>query len=198
MFGFFERKRLIKKGLASGKVRRRRTRSEFLNVLETSMWVRVILYALFCAGLAALIFYNPPTEPGKKFLIGLLIFLTALGQLWINHPNTFASNSRITLMFGTFLVHLVVAKFILELGVHHPKSRNISILSVPFAFAPLVLSVLMGKNQGVYAAVFVSLWGSVVFSEINPNEAGEFMVTSLITGFIAVFVTLQVRRRSRQ
>src|SRR5438067_10766222 len=149
MFGFFERKRLIKKGLASAKVRRRRTQSEFLNALEPSVGVRVILSGLFCAGLAALIFYNPPSEPGKKFLIGLLIFLTALGQLWINHPNTFASNSRITLMFGTFLVHLTVAKIILVLGTHAPRDslfRDLSLFMVPFALAPLVLSVLMGKN----------------------------------------------------
>src|SRR5438105_9914599 len=101
MLGFFERQRLVKKGLASGKVRRRRRQSEVLNMLETHVGVRVLLYGIFCAGLAALIFYGTQVEPAKKFLIGLLIFLTALGQLWINHPNTFASNSRITLMFGT-------------------------------------------------------------------------------------------------
>jgi putative nucleotidyltransferase with HDIG domain len=194
MLGFFERQRLVKKGLASPKLRRRRTQSEFLNMLEGNIGVRVLLYAIFCAGLATLIFYGTQVEPARKFLIGMLIFLTALGQLWINHPNTFSSNSRITLMFGTFLVHLILAKTILVLGTRGVLDRNLSILLVPYALAPLVLSVLMGKNQGVYAAVFVSLWGSVVFGEVS---AAEFLVTSLITGFIAVFVTLQVRRRSR-
>jgi putative nucleotidyltransferase with HDIG domain len=41
--------------------------------------------------------------------------------------------------------------------------------------------------------VFVSLWGSLLIGRIDP----VFLVISLITGFIAVFVTLQVRRRSR-
>jgi putative nucleotidyltransferase with HDIG domain len=194
MFGFFERQRLIKKGLASPKVRRRRTQNEFLNLLESSVGVRVLLYTLFCAGLAVLIFYGTQVESQKNFLIGLLIFTTALGQLYINHPNTFASNSRITLMFGTILVHLTLAKMILGLGAHYPSFHSIAPLTVPFALAPLVLSVLMGKNQGLYAAVFTSLWGFVVLTEVN---AAEFLVTSLITGFITVFVTLQVRRRSR-
>src|SRR5205807_8454341 len=58
--------------------------------------------------------------------------------------------------------------------------------------APLVLSVLLGKNHGMYAAIFVSLWGALIFPE-NP----AYIVMGLISGFIAVYVTLQVRRRSR-
>ena len=54
--------------------------------------------------------------------------------------------------------------------------------------------MLLGKNHGIYAAIFVSLWGSIVFREVDP---AVFLVMSLICGFIAVFVTLQVRRRSR-
>jgi hypothetical protein len=66
-------------------------------------------------------------------------------------------------------------------------------LLIPYAFAPLVCSVLLGRNHGIYAAVFVSLWGSLLFRGIDP----VFLVMSLISGFIAVFVTLQVRRRTR-
>src|SRR5438874_5149459 len=138
MFKFFERQRLVKKGLASAKVRRRRSHSEFLHMLETSVWIKVLLFVLFCAGLAALIFYGAHAEPAKKFLLGLLIFLTALGQLWINHPNTFASSSRITLMFGTFLLHLAVAKSILVLGSHTGGDfKNVAPLLIPYALAPL-------------------------------------------------------------
>jgi putative nucleotidyltransferase with HDIG domain len=51
----------------------------------------------------------------------------------------------------------------------------------------------LGRNHGLYAAVFSSLWGSLLVGRIDP----VFLVISLITGFIGVFVTLQVRRRSR-
>ena len=40
MFHFFERKRLVRKGLASAKIRRRRTRSELLCALETGQVVK--------------------------------------------------------------------------------------------------------------------------------------------------------------
>jgi putative nucleotidyltransferase with HDIG domain len=66
-------------------------------------------------------------------------------------------------------------------------------LAVPYAFAPLVLSVLLGKNHGIFAATFVSLWGAIIYRDIDP----VFLVMSLLCGFIAVFITLEVRRRSR-
>src|SRR5438309_1994593 len=66
-------------------------------------------------------------------------------------------------------------------------------LLAPYAFAPLVLSVLLGRNHGLFAAVFVSLWSSVLFGKIDA----PLLVISLISGFTAVYLTLQVRKRSR-
>ena len=63
----------------------------------------------------------------------------------------------------------------------------------PYAFAPLVLSVLLGRHHGLYAAFFVSLWSSILFGPIDA----PLLVTSLISGFTAVSLTLQVRRRSK-
>ena len=59
--------------------------------------------------------------------------------------------------------------------------------------APLVLSVLLGRNHGLYAAVFVSLWGSILFGRVDA----PLLVCGLISGFTAVYLTMQVRRRSK-
>src|SRR5437868_4503039 len=66
-------------------------------------------------------------------------------------------------------------------------------LLAPYAFAPLVLSVLLGRNHGLYAAFLVSLWSSVLFGRI----VASLLVISLISGFTAVYLTLQVRRRGQ-
>jgi putative nucleotidyltransferase with HDIG domain len=200
MFHFFERKRLVRKGLASAKFRRRRTRSELLCTLEAGRWVRGGLFILFCIGLAMLIFYGSPSKSTEQFVIALLIFATALAQLWVNHPVTFASNSRISLMFGTMMAQLVLTKMILVLGHRGSLSPEFVPLILPYALAPLVCSVLLGKNQGLYAATFVSLWGSIVYWGSpggHERNAFVYLVMGLICGFVAVFVTLQVRRRSR-
>ncbi len=201
MLGFFERQRLVKKGLASSKFRRRRTESELLETLEHGPAAKFAILVGFFVGLSALIYSDFRAQPTQKVFIAALIFLTAVAQLWINHPQTFAKNSRLLLIFGVSLIQLTLVKLILVTADHQtgaglftPVERaQLWRLAIPYAFAPLALSVLLGKNHGLYAAVFVSLWGSIVYKEIDAF----FLVMSLICGFIAVFVTIEVRRRSK-
>ena len=62
-----------------------------------------------------------------------------------------------------------------------------------YAIAIIVLSVLLNRQHGLYAAFFVSLWSSMLFGPIDA----PLLITSLISGFTAVSLTLQVRRRGR-
>ena len=193
MWDFFRRRRLVGKGMDCGKRRRTIGESEFADTLQTGWLVRSIVLAGFVLGLALLIFNGQQDEPAKKFLLCLLIFVTAIAQLWINHPQTLAVNSRLCLLFGVILVQLTIIKLTLIQAVAGNIDLRLAPLLVPYAFAPLVLSVMLGRNHGIYAAVFASLWGSLLVGRIDP----VFLVISLISGFIAVYVTFQVRRRSR-
>ena len=195
MLGFFERQRLVRKGLASSKIRRRRTESEWVETLENGVVAKVAIFVLFLMGLSWLIYSDLRPEPLQKVFIAVLIFLTALAQLWINHPRTFASNSRVLLVFGVCLLHLALIKAVPVTPEDQPLTPDQQYwkLAVPFAFAPLALSVLLSKNHGLYAAIFVSLWGAIVYRAVDPVDP-VFIVMSLIVGFTAVFVTLQVRR----
>lgn len=193
MWDFFKRRRLVGKGLDCGKRRRTIEESEFADALQSGWPARSVLLGAFVAGLAILIFTGQQDEPAKKFLLCLLIFVTAVVQLWINHPQTLAVNSRLCLLLGVLLVQLAAIKITLVQAAAGNIDHQLAPLLVPYAFAPLVLSVLLGRNHGLYAAVFASLWGSLLVGRIDP----VFLVISLITGFIAVYVTLQVRRRSR-
>ncbi len=196
LLDFFKRGQLVRRGLASKKTRRRRTRNELLSTLEDAPVMKVLILGGFIAGLAFLVFSGQQPEPTKNFVIALLFLATALIQLWINQPQTFSKTSRILLVFGTILVQLAVTKLVLVLcnGGHYRIFRpETGGLITPYAFAPLVLSVLLGRNHGLYAAVFVSLFSSVLFGAIDA----PLLVTSLISGFTAVSLTLQVRRRSK-
>jgi putative nucleotidyltransferase with HDIG domain len=196
MFDFLKRGQLIRRGLASKKTRRRRTRNELVETLEYATWAKVLVLGGFVAGLGFLVFSGQQPEPTKNFVIALLFLATALIQLWINQPQTFSRTSRILLVFGTILVQLAVTKLVLVLcnsGNYRVFKPEMGGLITPYAFAPLVLSVLLGRNHGLYAAVFVSLWSSVLFGKIDA----PLLVTSLISGFTAVSLTLQVRRRSK-
>jgi putative nucleotidyltransferase with HDIG domain len=196
MFDFLKRSRLVKRGLASRKTRRRRPTNEFLRSLEYAIYVKWLIFAAFVAGIAFLIFSGQQPEPTKNFVIALLFFATALTQLWINQPLTFVRSSRLLLVFGVIFVQLAATKLVLILC----NSGNYSFLRpetvgliAPYAFAPLLLSVLLGRNHGLYASVFVSLWSSILFGKVDA----PLLVCGLISGFTAVYLTLQVRRRSR-
>ncbi len=196
MFDFLRRRRLLRRGLASKKTRRRRTRNELLRSLESASYVKVFILAAFIAGLAFLIFSGQQPEPTKNFVVALLFFAAAIVQLWINRPGTFSQNSRVFLVFGTIFVQLAATKVILVLSSEHAfkfLTPEMGWLLAPYAFAPLVLSVLLGRDHGLYAAVFVSLWSSVLFGRIDAS----LLVISLISGFTAVYLTLQVRRRGQ-
>lgn len=196
MFDFLKRSQLVKRGLASRKSRRRRSKNELLHSLEYASYVKWFIFAAFIAGLALLIFSGQQPEPTKNFVIALLFFATALTQLLLNQPNTFRQSSRLLLVFGVIFVQLAATKLVLIVC----NSGNYSFLQpetvgliAPYAFAPLTLSVLLGRNHGLYASVFVSLWSSILFGKVDA----PLLVCGLISGFTAVYLTLQVRQRSR-
>jgi len=197
MFDFLKRRRLLKRGLASKKQRRKRTRNELLHSLEHAVYVKVLILAAFIAGLAFLIFSSPQPEPTKSFVIALLFFATAIAALWINHPKTFRENSRVFLVFGTIFLQLAAIRLVLVFFNQQHAFKfltpEMGWLLAPYAFAPLVLSVLLGRNHGLYAAFFVSFWSSVLFQKIDA----PLLVISLISGFTAVYLTLQVRNRGK-
>ncbi len=196
MFDFLKRSRLVKRGLASGKTRRRRASNELLERLEYAPYAKVTIFAIFLAGLALLLFSGEQPEPTKKFVVAMLFFAAAVTQLWINQPTTFLRGSRLLLVFGVMFIQLAATKLVLVLcqseTVSWLKPETAALLA-PYAFAPLILSVLLGRNHGLYAAIFVSLWSRVLFGDFDA----PLVATAIICGFTAVFLTLQVRRRSR-
>src|SRR5215212_538405 len=196
MLDFVKRSRLVKRGLASRKMRRRRTKNDLLHTLEYAAATKYFIFAAFVGGLAALIFSGQQPEPTKNFVIALLFFATALTQLWINQPTTFLRSSRLLLVFGVIFIQLAATKFLLVLcnsgSFTFLRPETVGLIA-PYAFAPLLLSVLLGRNHGLYASAFVSLWSSILFGKVDA----PLLVCGLISGFTAVYLTLQVRKRSR-
>src|SRR5438094_8966289 len=110
MFDFLKRGRLVRRGLATRKTRRRRLRNELMRYLEYAPYSKVLIFAAFAAGLALLVFTGQQPEPTKNFVIALLVLATAITQLWINQPKRLSRSSRILLIVVLILVNLVVPK----------------------------------------------------------------------------------------
>ena len=86
MFGALDRKRLVKKGFACTKQRRRPTEREWMRKLESDPWMKAGIFAIFVLVLAALVLSGEHEEPAKFFLIGLLVFKGSPGLILIFSP----------------------------------------------------------------------------------------------------------------
>jgi membrane-associated HD superfamily phosphohydrolase len=196
MFDFLKRNALVKRGLASRKTRRRYSQNELTQQLEYAGYTKALVFAAFTAGLALLIFGGHRPEPTKNFVIALLFFAAAVTQLWINQPKTSVRASRLLLVFGVCFLQLAATAIVIALcenGTFPFLKPEMAALLAPYAFAPLVLSVLLGRNHGLYAAIFVTFWTQLLFGAFTA----PLFVCGLISGFTAVYLTLQVRKRSR-
>jgi putative nucleotidyltransferase with HDIG domain len=211
MLGFFERQRLVKKGLAPHKTRRRVTESELLETLEHGSVARFSLVGLFAAVLAGILMWGGESLSSTTLLVALLIYGTATAHLCLNRREVWSRNSRILLLFLILLAHLASVKFCMLMAadavrqVGDLSSRQLSAfdqrdiwwLAIPFGFGPMLVSVLLGRGAGVFSAVFLTLLGIPVLASVSDDLV--FIVTNtttgLVCGFIAIFLTMEVRKR---
>jgi putative nucleotidyltransferase with HDIG domain len=203
MFKFLHRKQLVKKGLASARSRRSVEESPLREALATGWLSRLVIFAAFALGLGLLVFAGAPAAapldlvaqdaPKTKFLVCLLVFAISIAQLWVNHPQAFYRNSSLALIYGILLAQLALIKGLLVLADTGRIDVQLVPMLIPYALAPLVFSVLLGRHLGLFGAVVVSLWGAFLM----PTIDAWFLVISLIAGVVAVLFTLQVRRRSQ-
>ncbi len=211
MLGFFERQRLVKKGITPQKKRRRLTESEVVETLEHGVITRTGLVLAASAGLAWIVGLGVDHTPVGQIFVGLLIFSTAIGHLCLNRREIWTSNSRLLLVFLIMLGHLGFAKLCLlqadaslrvtgELlpGQFSALQRHdMWLLAIPFGLGPVLASVLLGRTMAVFVSVFGTLLTLPVFASVSGDL--DFIVrnltTSLVCGFVAIFLTAEVRKR---
>ena len=208
MLGFFERQRLAKKGITPQKTRRRLTQSELVETLEHGIITRLALVLGAGAALMWLVAAGTSRLPAETYLVALLIFSTAVGHLCLNRREIWNCNSRLLLLFLIVLGHLGLAKLCVlqaEAAIHGTGDSQFSamqrhdmwLLSIPFGLGPVLASVLLGRTMAVFVSVFGTLLTLPVFVSVSDDNV--FLVTnvtaSLVCGFVAVFLTAEVRKR---
>ncbi len=203
MFKALKRLQLKRRGLSCGRTRRKQSENELFERLRESTVLRTLLLLAFMAGLGALVYYAPVdrgrflSSPWNAVIVAGMIFGTAIVHLYVNHCDIFRRNSRVLLVFGAILLHLALIQIISRVtraNQFDTPEANFKFFLLPYALAPMLLCILIGRNIGIFATVYGSLFGTLL---MNTSEAVLFNISSLIGGFVAVYVTGQVRRRSR-
>lgn len=200
ILGFLDtikRWQLAKKGFSLGKKRRVHSESAALQLLEGSHWIRLALYLIFAIGVAVLVMKVSPNStfsqvPFKGMVYGLVVAFTALAMFHVGAPHACRSNSRVFLLFGGILVHLLLVKMVMSLADRGVISESYRYLFVPCALAPMFHGVLLGRTAGSFAAIYVSLIGSML---VPKDDVINYLIVSLVAGMTAVLCVHQVRKR---
>ena len=194
----FKRWRLAQQGLSSGKKRRVYDADGRMGaLLGNARWVGCLLSVFFVIGFAALVSSQSPgdswsNQDWQAVFSAATISLTALLMLRTNHRDMFNKNGILLLLLGGVLLHLTLVRMI-SLWVDVNEVRNqYKLLLIPFALAPMVHSVLLGRKAGTFSAVFVSLAGTML---MPAEEVVVYLTMSLVCGVVVVMLTHRVRKR---
>ncbi|MFM2168641.1 MAG: hypothetical protein RIS79_3012, partial [Verrucomicrobiota bacterium] len=201
MFDSIRRARLQRQGLSCGKTRRKHQEGDLFDEMRTHPAATVGVYVLFFIGLAILLRIGATLAEGvppPDFLDWLSV--GAIGTALVVHQRValqdeMEENATLLLVLGTLLLHLVLGAIVIDFGSHQGWPPALLGMAVPHVFAPLVLSVMLGRKIGLFGAIYSTLLGSMVFGGVlNPIT---YLATSSLLGFLAVVFTKRVRKRNR-
>jgi putative nucleotidyltransferase with HDIG domain len=192
-----KRWRLTQQGLSSGKKRRVHSENPVIQILENSQWVKFALYATFAVSSAVMVLKASPgtsfaQEPFKGMLYGFIIAITAIVMFQVSLQTSCWRNSRAVLVLGSLIGHLALVQTVMNLVDREYIPQVYRFFFVPFALAPMLHGVLLGRAVGAFSAVFVTLIGCLLVPRV---DALGYMILSLVAGMTSVLLAHQVRRR---
>lgn len=192
-----KRWRLAQQGLSSGRKRRVHDENPLVAALEESRWVKFALYAAFVTGCSVLVLRSSPTtsfaeEPVRGALYTLIIAITAVLMFEVSLRASCGRNSRVVLVLGGLIGHLMLVRLVMGLADSGIVYEPFRFFFVPFALAPMLHGVLLGRAVGAFSAVFVTLIGCLL---VPRPDALTYMILSLVGGVTSVLLAHQVRKR---
>ena len=159
--------------------------------------MRLGIYALFLALLVALLWKAPEVVLwGKLHSLAVVAVLAAstIAIFQLNHREKAKKNGSVFLIFGGLAFQIWGVVMVRRFAEMEIVPDEFHFLIIPFAFAPMVHSVLLGQRAGVFSSVFGSLFGCLV---MPMADRWVFLAMSLFCGLVAVLATGHVRRRAK-
>jgi len=186
-----KRRKLAQQGMSSGKKRRTHEEGILSGPMNRSLGVRLLLYLVFILVMVLLMLSNPSSYEslyGTAAFLQVALCIGLIAVFEVQHKNS-PRNTRVVLMFGALSIHLLLVHLLWTLF----KNSECALLTLPYALAPMLASILIHRQGGIFATFAVTLCGLLIV----PKEAVmHYAVMSLICGVVVVILTENVRRRS--
>ncbi|MBC8127946.1 MAG: HDIG domain-containing protein, partial [Gloeobacteraceae cyanobacterium ES-bin-144] len=192
-----KRWRLAQQGLSSGKKRRVHSENPVVQALEDSRWVKFALYATFAVASGVLVLKSSlgspfSADPLRGAIFGLIIAITAIMLFQVSLQSSCKRNSRVILVLGGLIGHLTLVRLVMGFVDSGAVPEVYRFFFVPFALAPMLHGVLLGRAVGSFSAVYVTLIGCLLAPR---GEVLSYMILSLVAGMSSVLLVYQVRKR---
>ncbi|HSI85014.1 MAG: HD family phosphohydrolase [Candidatus Methylacidiphilales bacterium] len=194
-FDWFQRQRLVSKGLACQKMRRNADEDSWRECFDANRTVKLAILSAYAFSLYALAYWGSlvlgtPYPSNESNLITFIIFLVSMMMLELEHGPVWTCNSKLALLLGAIVVNIFTVKgMCIMFKDTVPQTSDLYFL-LPTALAPLCISLLLGTRPALYT-VFVT---SILLSHMMAKDF-SLLVISLVAGFTAVYFTKNIRKR---
>lgn len=131
----------------------------------------------------------------KQLLAGLVLWLSSFFIVRLLAGSLLENNRRLAMAAFLVFINVAIMRVLLHLGeLNLESTRWIALLPflLPFALAPLMLTLMVGPVVGVCGAVLVSGFGGLM-----QTYSFEFFQTAFLASLVGVFFAQQARLRRR-
>ena len=188
---WLERRRLVRKGLACDKTRLSHTENTLQGHMESSLVARLFILGFFIVLLYLGVAWGNSGDYLESLILAFIIFISGLMLLELDSSKIWRTNSRLILILGAIWFNLVIVKdLFLFLQAHYQTKMALLYFLSPCAFAPFLITLLLGTRAGLFAVAQVSMLASLL-----TGQNFTFLLVSLLSGFTAVYFTQNVRKR---
>ena len=198
MIDAIKRFQLQRKGLSCGKKRREKSEGTLITALRYSPRIRWLIYVAFVAGAATLVWVSSEStsvfesEFGRAILAICLLTSVAVIHQRVAHRAAFKRNSVQFLIFALVFLQVALIPAVALLVKSNQGPPAFAFLLLPFALAPMTITILLGRSQGIFAGAFASLLGCLFVPE---EKLFAFLVAGLLVGLVGAYLTHGARRR---
>ncbi|MBL9113523.1 MAG: HDIG domain-containing protein [Verrucomicrobiaceae bacterium] len=200
MFESLRRAQLFREGYSCGRTRRKNQDDDFWDVLRCHPSVTGVVAMGFVIGVLILMQASAGWTPGMaspgltKWFYAVVLSAGMLVHLHLTNKEVTKDNRLALLILGTLFGHLALAVMVQRFGSAREWPGGFLASVMPHAVAPLVLSVILGRRMGMFAALHCSVLGSLLVPGVTSMT---WISTGLIVGAAGVLSTRRVRRRNR-
>lgn len=180
----------------------KKTQKEYwLEWFNSNIIVRISFFVITVVLLQLFVVVSPvwelPSVNSLKISVCVFAVTISLGFLyWQACDHDCTKNKTLFVSVGSVLLHLAIIVLIHNHANNLPKSLVFEKLGLPYIMAPLLTTVLLGVKLGAFSVIAVTLLG-VFYIQQDQDVQIQYLVTSLLTGMITVYMSRDVRNRKQ-